>query len=136
MCFDSSEQERFDASEFIVLIPLPTRNMLFMISAHDSIAMYLAIEPQSLCFYVMAASKRKSEFSMEAGSKYLILETLYVVVYLRRLIYIFPHSLGGIDLLRAKSEGLLPMEISLGLIPRLMTKGESASRKVKIEGFR
>nr|WEI34517.1 NADH dehydrogenase subunit 2 [Saururus chinensis] len=73
MCFDSSEQERFDASEFIVLIPLPTRSMLFMIPAHDSIAMYLAIEPQSLCFYVIAASKRKSEFSTEAGSKYLIL---------------------------------------------------------------
>ena len=73
MCFDSFEQERFDAFEFIVLIPLPTRSMLFMISAHDSIAMYLAIEPQSLCFYVIAASKRKSEFSTEAGSKYLIL---------------------------------------------------------------
>nr|YP_010467027.1 NADH dehydrogenase subunit 2 [Actinidia chinensis]UVF28773.1 NADH dehydrogenase subunit 2 [Actinidia chinensis var. chinensis]UVF28818.1 NADH dehydrogenase subunit 2 [Actinidia chinensis] len=73
MCFDSSEQERFDASESIVLIPLPTRSMLFMILAHDSIAMYLAIEPQSLCFYVIAASKRKSEFSTEAGSKYLIL---------------------------------------------------------------
>nr|YP_008999580.1 NADH dehydrogenase subunit 2 [Vaccinium macrocarpon]AGX28794.1 NADH dehydrogenase subunit 2 [Vaccinium macrocarpon] len=73
MCFDSSEQERFDASESIVLIPLPTCSMLFMISAHDSIAMYLAIEPQSLCFYVIAASKRKSEFSTEAGSKYLIL---------------------------------------------------------------
>ncbi|KAK9082331.1 hypothetical protein Syun_031961 [Stephania yunnanensis] len=73
MCFDSSEQERFDAFEFIVLIPLPTRSMLFMIPAHDSIAMYLAIEPQSLCFYVIAASKRKSEFSTEAGSKYLIL---------------------------------------------------------------
>lgn len=68
MCFDSFEQERFDAFEFIVLIPLPTRSMLFMISAHDSISMYLAIEPQSLCFYVMAASKRKSEFSTEAGS--------------------------------------------------------------------
>nr|UXC96424.1 NADH dehydrogenase subunit 2 [Amorphophallus albus] len=73
MCFDSFEQERFDASESIVLIPLPTRSMLFMIPAHDSIAMYLAIEPQSLCFYVIAASKRKSEFSTEAGSKYLIL---------------------------------------------------------------
>ena len=73
MCFDSSDQERFDAFEFIVLIPLPTRGMLFMISAHDLIAMYLAIEPQSLCFYVIAASKRKSEFSTEAGSKYLIL---------------------------------------------------------------
>jgi hypothetical protein len=73
MCFDSSEQERFDASESIVSIPLPTRSMLFMIPAHDAIAMYLAIEPQSLCFYVIAASKRKSEFSTEAGSKYLIL---------------------------------------------------------------
>nr|AZP40287.1 NADH dehydrogenase subunit 2 [Cucumis melo var. momordica]UGV21734.1 NADH dehydrogenase subunit 2 [Cucumis melo subsp. agrestis] len=73
MCFDSFFKERFDAFEFIVLIPLPTRSMLFMISAHDSISMYLAIEPQSLCFYVMAASKRKSEFSTEAGSKYLIL---------------------------------------------------------------
>ncbi|XLS74668.1 hypothetical protein HN51_031533 [Arachis hypogaea] len=123
MCFDSSEQERFDASEFIVLIPLPTRNMLFMISAHDSIAMYLAIEPQSLCFYVMAASKRKSEFSMEAGSKYLILGAFPSGILL--------FGLGGIDLLRAKSEGLLPMEISLGLIPRLMTKGESAQRKKK-----
>nr|QMS45299.1 NADH dehydrogenase subunit 2 [Burmannia capitata] len=73
MCFDSSEQERFDASESIVLILLPTRSMLLMISAHDSIAMYLAIELQSLCFYVIAASKRKCEFSTEAGSKYLIL---------------------------------------------------------------
>ncbi|MFS7916426.1 putative NADH:ubiquinone reductase (H(+)-translocating) [Helianthus anomalus] len=47
--------------------------MLFMISTYDSIAMYLAIEPQSLCFYVIATSKRKSEFSTEADSKYLIL---------------------------------------------------------------
>jgi NADH-ubiquinone oxidoreductase chain 2 len=38
-----------------------------MISAYDSIAMYLAIEPQSLCFYVIAASKRKSEFSTEGA---------------------------------------------------------------------
>nr|WRW54038.1 NADH dehydrogenase subunit 2 [Mesembryanthemum crystallinum] len=73
MCFAFFEQERFDAFESIVLILLPTRSMLFMISAHDLIAMYLAIEPQSLCFYVLAASKRKSEFSTEAGSKYLIL---------------------------------------------------------------
>jgi NADH-ubiquinone oxidoreductase chain 2 len=43
-----------------------------MIPAYDLIAMYLAIELQSLCFYVIAASKRKS-FSTEAGLKYLIL---------------------------------------------------------------
>ncbi|VAI20493.1 unnamed protein product [Triticum turgidum subsp. durum] len=47
--------------------------MLLMIPTHDLIAMYLAIELQSLCFYVIVSSKRKSEFSTEAGSKYLIL---------------------------------------------------------------
>ncbi|KAF7015820.1 unnamed protein product [Triticum aestivum] len=73
MCFIFFEKERFDASEFIVLIPLPTRSMLLMIPTHDLIAMYLAIELQSLWFYVIAALKRKSEFSTEAGSKYLIL---------------------------------------------------------------
>ncbi|KAF7046030.1 hypothetical protein CFC21_055086 [Triticum aestivum] len=73
MCLDFFEKERFDASEFIVLIPLPICSMLLMISANDLIAMYLAIELQSLCFYVIATSKRKSEFSTEAGSKYLIL---------------------------------------------------------------
>ncbi|MCE2056157.1 hypothetical protein HAX54_044132 [Datura stramonium] len=46
--------------ESIVLIPLPTRGMLFMISAYDSIAMYLAIEPQSLCFYVLIAASKES----------------------------------------------------------------------------
>jgi proton-translocating NADH-quinone oxidoreductase chain N len=47
--------------------------MLFMISAYDLIAIYLAIELQSLCFYVIAASKRTSEFSTEAGLKYFLL---------------------------------------------------------------
>nr|GEU79486.1 hypothetical protein [Tanacetum cinerariifolium] len=49
----------------------------------------------------------------------------------------FPIALGlCLDLPCAKSKGLVPMEIPLGLIPRLMTKGESAWRKVKIGGSR
>nr|WRW54269.1 NADH dehydrogenase subunit 2 [Trapa incisa] len=98
MCFDFFEQERFDAFEFIVLIPLPTRSMLFMISAHDSIAMYLAIEPQSLCFYVIAASKRKSEFSTEAGSKYLILGAFPSGILLFGFSWLYGSSGGEIEL--------------------------------------
>ncbi|GKE12071.1 hypothetical protein Tco_1415622 [Tanacetum coccineum] len=49
----------------------------------------------------------------------------------------FPIAIGlCLDLPCAKSKGLVPMEIPLGLIPRLMTKGESAWRKVKIGGSR
>jgi NADH:ubiquinone oxidoreductase subunit 2 (subunit N) len=67
------QQEALTAFESIVLILMSTCSMLFMISAFDLIAMYLAIELQSLCFYVLAASKRNSEFSTEAGLKYFIL---------------------------------------------------------------
>ena len=108
MCFDFFEQERFDAFEFIVLIPLSTRSMLFMISAYDSIAMYLAIELQSLCFYVIAASKRKSEFSTEAGSKYLILgahrikNKIYVALFSLSLKPFFPLGLSLFYLLLSK----------------------------------
>lgn len=67
------KQETVNTFESIVLILLSTCSMLFMISAYDLIAIYLAIELQSLCFYVIAASKRTSEFSTEAGLKYFIL---------------------------------------------------------------
>nr|YP_009658861.1 NADH dehydrogenase subunit 2 [Dumortiera hirsuta]QCP68503.1 NADH dehydrogenase subunit 2 [Dumortiera hirsuta]QIA59636.1 NADH dehydrogenase subunit 2 [Dumortiera hirsuta] len=73
MCLDYFKQESLNAFESIVLILLSTCSMLFMISAYDLITMYLAIELQSLCFYVIAASKRDSEFSTEAGLKYFIL---------------------------------------------------------------
>nr|GEY30009.1 hypothetical protein [Tanacetum cinerariifolium] len=47
----------------------------------------------------------------------------------------FPIALGlCLDLPRVKSKGLVPMEIPLGLIPRLMMKRESAWHKVKIGG--
>jgi NADH-ubiquinone oxidoreductase chain 2 len=67
------QQEAMTAFESIILILMSTCSMLFMISAFDLITMYLAIELQSLCFYVLAASKRNSEFSTEAGLKYFIL---------------------------------------------------------------
>ena len=67
------QQEGLNSFEFLVLILLSTCSMLFLISSADFISMYLAIEMQSLCFYVMAALKRNSEFSTEAGLKYFLL---------------------------------------------------------------
>ena len=67
------QEELINSFEFIILILLSTSSMLFLISSADFISMYLAIEMQSLCFYVMAALKRNSEFSTEAGLKYFLL---------------------------------------------------------------
>ena len=60
--------------------------MLLMIFAHDLIAMHLAIEPQSLWFYVTTTSKRKSEFSTKADLKYVILGAF------RSLILLFAYN--------------------------------------------
>lgn len=73
MSLDYLKQKSFHAFEYIILILFSTCSMLIMVSAYDFLSMYLAIELQSLCFYVLAASKRSSEFSTEAGLKYFIL---------------------------------------------------------------
>ena len=66
-------QESVNAFEYMLLILFSTVSMLFLISSADFISMYLAVELQSLCFYVLAAIKRNSEFSTEAGLKYFLL---------------------------------------------------------------
>ena len=69
----SSKTSSLQAFEYMILLLLSTGSMLFMISSYDFLSFYLTIELQSLCFYVLAASKRNSEFSTEAGLKYFLL---------------------------------------------------------------
>lgn len=82
---DYLRQESMNHFEYIILILLSTASMMFLISSADLISMYLAIELQSLCFYVLAAGSSRrntgrnggslmgSEFSTEAGLKYFLL---------------------------------------------------------------
>jgi len=67
------KQESLNAFEIILLMFFSTVSMLFLVSSADFISMYLAVELQSLCFYVLASVKRNSEFSTEAGLKYFLL---------------------------------------------------------------
>ena len=73
MSFDYLKREKMHMYEYMVLVLLSCTSMLFMVASYDLIAMYLAVEFQSLAFYVIAASQRDSEFSTEAGLKYFFL---------------------------------------------------------------
>jgi proton-translocating NADH-quinone oxidoreductase chain N len=66
-------QEKIYAFEYVLFLLFSTLSMLFMISSYDFISLFLTIEFQTLCFYVLAAAKRNSEFSTEAGVKYFLL---------------------------------------------------------------
>jgi NADH-quinone oxidoreductase subunit N len=77
--------------EFPVLIMLATLGMMLMASANDLISLYMALELQSLALYVLAAFRRDSAVSSEAGLKYFILGALSsgLLLYGCSLIYGF-----------------------------------------------
>jgi len=73
MSQDYIEYYRLNSFEYCILILFAILGLLLLISSSDLISAYLAIEMQSLSFYVLAAFKRNSAFSTEAGLKYFIL---------------------------------------------------------------
>jgi NADH-quinone oxidoreductase subunit N len=80
--------------EYPVLVLLATVGMLMMISANDLIALYIGLELQSLALYVLAAFRRDSVRSSEAGLKYFVLGALSsgMLLYGASLIYGFSGS--------------------------------------------
>lgn len=124
--------EGLNAFESMILILFSTASMLFCISASDFISVYLAIELQSLCFYVLAALKRNSEFSTESGLKYFILGAFSsgFLLFGCSLIYAFTGTLsfsecakifaGGTEDFYSASAGVISLDIislpKLGMI--------------------
>jgi len=59
--------------EFPILIAIAVLGMMLMVSAGDLMALYMGLELQSLSLYVVAAFRRDSLRSTEAGLKYFVL---------------------------------------------------------------
>lgn len=68
-----NQLERINAFELIVLFLLALLGIFLLVSSYNLLSIYLAIELQSFCLYIVAALNRTSEFSTEAGLKYFIL---------------------------------------------------------------
>ena len=66
-------KHQINAFEYFILLLLAILGLLLLCSAFDLMTIYLAIELQSLSFYILAAFKRDSSYSTEAGLKYFIL---------------------------------------------------------------
>ncbi|HYG84912.1 MAG TPA: NADH-quinone oxidoreductase subunit NuoN [Azospirillum sp.] len=85
------EREEMARFEFPVLMLFATLGMLMMISANDLISLYVGLETQSLSLYVIAAFRRDSNRSTEAGLKYFVLGALSsgLLLYGASLVYGF-----------------------------------------------
>lgn len=62
--------------EFFFLLLFFLLSSLILLSVNDFLVLYLAIELQSLSFYILASSKRNSVLAVESGVKYFTLGSL------------------------------------------------------------
>jgi len=84
------------SNEYGLLILFSVLGMMVMISAGSMLSLYLGLELQSLCFYILAAIRRNHFKSTEAGIKYFILGSFAsgMLLYGMSLIYGFTGTVG------------------------------------------
>ena len=65
--------EKIFLYEYPFLLLLSVQGSFLLLMSYDLFVIYLALELQNLCYYVLASIKRYSSFSTEAGLKYFLL---------------------------------------------------------------
>ena len=100
--------------EFPVLIALAAVGMMVMVSAGDLMSLYMGLELQSLALYVIAAFRRDSPRSTEAGLKYFMLGALSsgLLLYGASLVYGYTGATGFASI----SAVVASEPVSLGLL--------------------
>lgn len=73
MMYTHLNYQKINQFEYILLFLFSILGLFLLCSANDLLTAYLAIELQSLSFYVLASFKKNSTFSVDAGLKYFIL---------------------------------------------------------------
>ena len=110
-----ANMERF---EFPVLLLLAGLGMMMMVSANDLIALYLGVELQSLALYVVAAFRRDSLRSSEAGLKYFVLGALSsgLLLYGASMVYGFSGTTNFVRLGQILGGGAPSLGLVVGLV--------------------
>jgi NADH-quinone oxidoreductase subunit N len=104
--------------EYPVLVTLSVIGMMIMVSAGDLMALYMGLELQSLSLYVMAAMRRDSVKSTEAGLKYFVLGALSsgLLLYGASLVYGYAGTTLFAGIASTLTEGEAPLGLLFGLV--------------------
>ena len=91
--------QKINYLEYYILILTSILGFCLLCCSDDLLTAYLAIELQSLAFYVLSAFKRNSNYSVESGIKYFILGSFSTIIFLfgSNLIYGLSGSISIID---------------------------------------
>ena len=114
----SLSQDHILRFEYPILMLFAGLGMLLMVSANDLLAVYVGLELQSLALYVLAAIRRSSVKSAEAGMKYFVLGALSsgMLLFGMSLIYGFAGSISFPVLAETLSADSVPLGITFGMV--------------------
>ena len=103
--------------EYPILLALAVVGMMMMVSAGDLMALYIGLELQSLALYVVAAVRRDSVKSTEAGLKYFVLGALSsgILLYGASLTYGYAGTTLFSGILSTLDHGA-PLGLLIGLV--------------------
>ncbi len=103
--------------EYPILIALSVVGMMMMVSSGDLMALYMGLELQSLALYVVAAMRRDSAKSSEAGLKYFVLGALSsgLLLYGASLTYGYAGTTLFSGILSTVQDGV-PLGLLFGLV--------------------
>ena len=114
------QREEMARFELPILMLAATLGMMMMVSASNLVSLYIGLELQSLALYVVAAIRRDSLRSTEAGLKYFVLGALSsgMLLYGCSLIYGFTGTTAFADLARvtAAASAEPPIGFIVGLV--------------------
>ncbi|MBU0723569.1 MAG: NADH-quinone oxidoreductase subunit NuoN [Alphaproteobacteria bacterium] len=133
LSMDYLEREHTVRFEYPILILFATLGMMMMVSANSLISLYVGLELQSLALYVLAAIRRDTIRSTEAGLKYFVLGALSsgMLLYGSSMIYGFT---GSVDF-TVLANSLAGDEVSVGLIVGIVFLSVGLAFKVSAVPF-
>jgi NADH-quinone oxidoreductase subunit N len=104
--------------EYPILVALSVVGMMVMVSAGDLMALYMGLELQSLALYVVAAMRRDSIKSTEAGLKYFVLGALSsgLLLYGASLVYGFAGTTKFAGIIQVAEHGHMSLGMLFGLV--------------------
>lgn len=80
--YTTNSVDKLPPYEINLLVLYAALSMIFLVQANDLLMVYLCVEFQSICLYILAASKKHSVLSVEAGLKYFVLGALASGIFL------------------------------------------------------
>ncbi|MBI4372501.1 MAG: NADH-quinone oxidoreductase subunit N [Candidatus Omnitrophica bacterium] len=83
------------SNDFLILILVSTLGAFFLASTNDLISLFITIEWMTISLYILTAYLRTDEYSLEAGTKYLIMGAFSSALFLYGISFIYG-MVGGI----------------------------------------